>query len=136
MRIVSVDWGEKRTGLAVSDPDATYALGLPPYEGPPDPARIAELVAREKPDEIVVGLPLRMDGTEGDAAENVRAFADELRLHVECPVVLWDERLTSEAAREMIRHVDLSRRRKRVLVNTVSAQVILQSYLDARRRKP
>jgi putative Holliday junction resolvase len=134
-RIVAVDWGRRRTGLAVSSPDGTYALGLAPHIGPPDARVLAERIRAERPDRVVVGLPLRMDGTEGDTAAEVRAFADALEHELGVPVELWDERLTSEAARGMIRGVPLSRRKKRVLVNTVSAQVILQSYLDAHRQR-
>lgn len=134
MKIIAVDWGSKRTGLAVSSPDGTYALGLPPHVGRPDPDTIAGRIRAEKPDEVVVGLPLTLDGTEGDAAVAAREFAGHLESHLECPVVLWDERLTSEAARSLVKSVDMSRKKKRVLVNTVSAQVILQSYLDSVRR--
>jgi putative Holliday junction resolvase len=138
VKVLAIDYGTKRIGVAVSDPDGIFALALRPIQADsPDRAleAIADRIQQERPDRVVVGLPLRMDGTEGEAVERVRALVAELAARVEPPIDLFDERLTSAEARGRLRGVGLSRRRKRAAVNTVSAQIILQSYLDARRAR-
>lgn len=126
MKIVAIDYGTKRIGLAVAD--GTFALPMRPVESMD---AVVEAVEREKPGLLVVGLPLNMDGTEGPAAKAARDFAEEVTALTGVPHEMWDERLTSEAARGKLRDVPLSRKKKRVATNAVAAQLILQSYLDA-----
>ncbi|MBI2899280.1 MAG: Holliday junction resolvase RuvX [Planctomycetes bacterium] len=138
MRIVAIDFGTKRVGLAISDPDEKLALALPMYEWQEDgndAARLAGIAEEAGAQEIVVGLPINMDDTIGPSAKRVLSFVEELRQFAGVPVETWDERLSSEEARARLRDVELSRRRKREHTNTVAAQVILEGYLQARRTR-
>lgn len=126
-RLLAVDYGTKRIGLAVAE--GTLALPLKPV-GCLD--EVLEAVERQKPSLLVVGLPLNMDGTEGPSARAARDFAEELSIRSGVPFEMWDERLTSEQARGKLRGIPLSRQKKRVATNAVAAQLILQSYMDAR----
>lgn len=133
--ILAVDYGTRRFGLATSDPDGRFAMPLEPYlpPGTPNLDELARRIVSHDPLEVVVGLPLRLDGTEGDAAAAVREFAADLADRLPCPVRLWDERHTSDAARALLRDRDASRERKREITNSVAAQILLQAYLDFRK---
>lgn len=132
MKVLAIDFGTKRVGMALSDSKGSVVVGLPLYEmrgDGGDAERIAEEIEKVGPERIVVGLPLNMDGTEGPAVTRVREFVEELRYHTEVPIDLWDERLTSAEAAGRLRGVPVSRAKKRSHTNTVAAQVILESYL-------
>lgn len=133
LRVLGLDVGERRIGVAMSDPTGTIAQSLAVLSRTPWKsvvARVQALVAEQDVGEIVVGLPLRLDGTEGPAAAQARTFADRLRDEVPVPVVLYDERLsTAEAERTMVA-ADASRRRRRERRDAVAAALILQGYLD------
>lgn len=136
VKIIAFDYGTKRIGVAVSDPEGKFALALKPIEiAAAEEAvdAIADRIDEERPDTVVVGLPIRLDGIEGDAARRVRSVVEELVLRVEVPIRMVDERLTSAEARTQLRGMRLSRKRKKVAVNTVAAQIILQTYLDSDR---
>lgn len=138
MKVLAIDYGTKRVGLAISDPSEKLALALPMYEWQDDgndAARLAGIAAEHGAEEIVVGLPLNMDDTIGASAERVLEFVEELRQFATTPVSTWDERLSSEEARSRLRGLDIGRRKKRDHTNTVAAQVILESYLEARKAK-
>ncbi|HXG61676.1 MAG TPA: Holliday junction resolvase RuvX, partial [Planctomycetota bacterium] len=94
MKVLAVDLGGRRTGLAISDPEGRLAMALPTLEDATaeDVARVAE---EHQAEEVLVGLPLNMDGTVGPSARRAMDFAEELRTRVRVPVVLWDERLSS-----------------------------------------
>jgi putative Holliday junction resolvase len=94
---------------------------------------IAELVARHCVDEVVVGLPRRLDGSLGPEAEAARAYAGWLKTFLPCPVVLWDERLSTRQAERALLEGDLSRKRRRSVIDQTAAALILQAYLDRRR---
>ncbi len=137
MRILAIDYGEKRLGLAISDPTGTIALGLPTL------ARIAktshfqkltELVEREQVEEVVVGFPRNMNGTIGDMARAAKTFADSLRSHLRVPVSLWDERLTTKSAERSLVDAGVTFRKRKSRIDMVAAQILLQSYLEYRRR--
>jgi putative Holliday junction resolvase len=141
MRILGVDDGRRRIGLAVSDPTGTLARPVETVAGHDDPAaaarEVAEALARlEAGDEpvgaIVVGLPLRLDGTPNDQTGHARALAAELRRLTGRDVVLQDERLTSREAesRLALRERDWRVRKKRL--DAAAAAVMLQEYLDGR----
>jgi putative Holliday junction resolvase len=143
MRILGVDDGRRRIGLAVSDPTGTLARPAETVPGYDDPAAAAREVAAamvriESGDEpigaIVVGLPLRLDGTPNDQTEHARALAAELQRATGLEVVLQDERLTSREAesRLALRERDWRARKKRL--DAAAAAVLLQEYLDGRRR--
>jgi putative Holliday junction resolvase len=134
VKILAFDYGTKRIGVAVSDPDGRFAMAGKPIENFADAVEaIAERIDAESPDRVVVGLPIRLDGTEGGAARRVRDVIAEVAARTGVPIEPFDERLTSEEARLKLRGVELSRARKKSVVNTLSAQIILQAYLDSMR---
>ena len=138
MRHLALDVGEKRIGVAISDPLGITARGLAVVTRTDLPADLAEIGrhAREAgADSIVVGLPLEMDGEEGDAARRVRVFAERVEGASGLPVVLWDERLTTVAAEEELSRRGVPVRQRRGVVDQVAAAVILQEFLDERARE-
>ena len=138
MKIFTIDYGKKRVGLAVSDPAEQIALALPIYKWKDDgndAARLAELALEQEAEEIVVGLPINMDDTIGPAAERVLDFVEELKAFVSVPIVTWDERLSSAEAEDRLRGVELGHKKKREHINTVAAQVILETYMQNRRNR-
>jgi len=130
-RIMAVDLGSVRTGVAVSDELGMLAQ---PWKTLPGGDKALEAVVSAvgelKPSRVLVGLPRNMDGTYGPAAEHSRAFADQLRARVECTVDLWDERLTTVAAQRALRESGRKARDQRGVVDQVAAQILLQSWLD------
>jgi putative Holliday junction resolvase len=136
MRYLGLDVGDRRIGVALSDETATLASGLPTLErvGPrKDVKAIAELARRHEVVEVVVGLPLRLDGSVGPQAQKVLGFMEDLRGVLRVPVVPCDERLTTVAAEEALIEGRVSRRDRKALVDKVAAVIILQGYLDGRK---
>ena len=132
MRIAALDVGEARIGVAVSDELGITAQGLGVVRrvgGRRDLEALAALLAPYAPGRLVVGLPLDMRGTEGAAAVRVRAFAERAAAHLALPLEFWDERLTTVAAERALLEADMSRRRRREVVDKVAATLILQGYL-------
>jgi putative Holliday junction resolvase len=136
--ILGVDFGTRRIGLAVSDALGITAQGLETLERTNDEediSRIADIVREREVGEIVVGRPVRLNGTRGDAVRECEAFADRLAGEFGFPVHMWDERLsTAQAERAMI-EADLSRRKRKKARDRAAAQLILQSYLDVRQKR-
>ena len=135
-RVLAVDYGEKRVGLAISG-IAGLALALPLLERSTpngDLGALAQIVQDRKIEEVVVGLPINMNGTFGPRAKYTLEFVSTLRAALPCPVVPFDERLTSVQATGMLADSGLSRKKKRAHVNTVAAQLILQAYMAAREK--
>jgi putative Holliday junction resolvase len=138
-RILALDIGERRVGLAWSGPGETYALPagfLEVRDVPNAIEQIASLIVEESPSEVVVGLPLNMDGSESAGVRKVNALLEGLAEKLPEPVIfrLWDERLTSHQAQSMLVDAELkhSGKRRRGRVDAVAAACILQSYLDSR----
>ncbi len=137
-RILSVDYGERRVGLALSDPTATIASPLPTLtrrKGKRPPvAPIARLVEENEVAEVVVGLPLTLEGDDSDWTREVRAFAASLAERTGLPVALQDERMTSVRAERAVRSLGLSKgkREEKERIDAAAAVLILQAYLDAR----
>lgn len=135
-RILGLDPGDRRIGVAVSDELGWTAQGVAVLERTTpeaDRAAIATLVRRYGVSEVVVGLPRNLDGSLGPRAEASLAFAAALERDLGVPVRTWDERLTTRAAERALLEGDLSRRRRRGAVDRVAAVLILQGYLDHRR---
>ncbi len=134
--ILGVDYGDKRTGLARSDISGFLASGIG-YISPGGMKSTAEAVAaaaaENKCEKIVVGLPKNMDGTEGWRAETIRAFAGMLGELTECEIILYDERLSTMQAHRMLNITDIKSKKRKQVVDTLSAQIILQNYLDSQR---
>jgi len=134
-RLLALDVGARRIGLAVSDLLGVTAQGLPTLQRKNKRTDLAELerVIREQGVvEVVVGYPLRMSGTEGAQAEKISEFAEDIRKRFGIPVHLWDERLTSAEANRLLRETDMSIRRRAEVVDQMAAVLILQSFMDAR----
>jgi putative Holliday junction resolvase len=133
-RVLGVDLGERRVGVAVSDPLGITAQGretMPRLGGLRDLEAIAALAREEDAQRIVIGLPLRLDGTAGVAAEEARKFAADLERVIDVPVDLWDERLTTAEVERAMTEAGVRRRKRRVQVDRLAAVLILQSWLDA-----
>ncbi len=136
-RFLAVDYGSKRIGLAIGDDDMYMASPIKTIDGCGDlrsDASAVEACAREYDiDGIVIGLPLNMDDSEGPQAKVVRSFGEALDAITDQTIHYVDERLSSIAAEELIRPAGLTRKKKKARVDRVAAQVILQTFLDARR---
>ena len=134
-RALGVDLGTRRIGLAISDARGTVAT---PYatldrtNDEHDAKAIAEVASAEEAKTIVLGHPLMLDGTRGDAALVAEAFATKLK-ESGIRVTLWDERLTTKEAEASLKRRGMKGRQRRAVVDKVAAQVLLQSYLDAKR---
>ncbi len=135
--VLGIDYGSKRIGLAVSDGLGLTAQGLNTLERTnveEDILHLTDLVSQRSIEEIVVGKPLKLEGSEGPAAEEVGKFADLLRAKCGIPVLLWDERLSTAQAERTMLDADLSRKKRRKSRDRMAAQLILQSFMDARGR--
>lgn len=130
-RILGVDFGHARIGIAISDELGLLAHPLETVSaGPKAAKRIAEIARERNVERIVIGLPRHMNGSIGQAAEEVLMFAADLRKLVECAVVTWDERLSTTAANRALRESGQKMRGSRRIVDQIAAQFILQGYLD------
>lgn len=136
-RILGLDVGSRRIGIAVSDPLGITAQGLETLQRRNKRTDLAglEAVIREySVREIVVGLPLRMSGAEGMQSDKMQVFAEELRKRFRLPVHLWDERLTSAEANRLLRETDLSIEKRAKAVDRMAAVLILQGWMENRGR--
>jgi len=132
-RILGLDLGRARIGVAISDELHLLAHPLETIPANQQPAaRVEEIVRDKNVDHVVAGIPKRMDGQIGSAATEVLEFVEKLRAILPCPVVTWDERLTTVAAHRALRDAGKKTRQTRNYVDQVAAQMILQSYLDRR----
>lgn len=132
MRLMGLDLGERRIGVAVSDPSRVLARGIEVIERrsvEKDLEAIARLAEEYEVEAIVVGFPRRLNGTAGEEAKKAEAFAAQIEAHLGLPVILWDERLsTVRAARAL---AEGGKRKRRLGIDAVAAVVILQDYLDS-----
>jgi putative Holliday junction resolvase len=137
MRVLGIDYGRKRIGLARSDEGAVLASPLPVYtrsgSDADDLDRLVHLIGGQDVARIVIGWPLHMNGTEGEMVDEVRALARELQTRTGLPVDLFDERWTSTQAEDVLIAGDVSRRRRRNLRDGLAATLILQGFLDRER---
>jgi putative Holliday junction resolvase len=136
VRALGIDLGTKRIGVAVTDSDGrlapAYATVERPRDRARDPRRIAELAAEVQADQLVVGLPLSLDGSIGPAAQAALAEADELAAATGLPVATWDERFTTVTAHHDLMALDLDAKQRRKVVDKVAAAIMLQAWLDHR----
>jgi len=134
---MAVDPGSKRVGVAISDPSATIAQALATVPAAPHgslASRLAEIAVKNEAARIVVGLPLRMNGSHGPEAKAARELADALRKASGLPVELVDERLTTVSAERSMIEGGASRAKRRASVDRVAATLLLQSHLDSKRQ--
>ncbi|MBI3812129.1 MAG: Holliday junction resolvase RuvX [Nitrospirae bacterium] len=134
-RILALDLGMRRIGLAVSDELGWTAHGLPTLERiglKKDVARLRGIVAEYQIRKLIVGLPRNMDGSLGPQADLALEFIEQLKNKLKLDVIPWDERLTTQAAERVLIEADMSRAKRRKKVDQVAAVLILQGYLDSR----
>ena len=134
MKILGLDVGEKRIGIAISDELGWTAQGLKVLDRAgmeDDLGELKELVATAGVSEVVVGLPKNMDGSLGEGAQRVLSFVEKMEEFLSIPVILWDERWSTAEATRLLIKADLSRKRRRKVVDKLAAVLILQGYLDS-----
>jgi putative Holliday junction resolvase len=138
VRTLGVDYGEKRIGLAISDPLGIFAQPHSVVDGTDARAaarRIAEISREREVETIVVGLPRNMNDTLGPKAIEALAFKELLEKETGLEVVTWDERLSTARAQRALRESSMSRKKRQQRVDAVAAQVVLQAYLDSKNRQ-
>ncbi|MCC2256769.1 Holliday junction resolvase RuvX [Intestinimonas aquisgranensis] len=136
MRIMAIDYGDARTGVAISDPTgllAGYTEVIHSRKGEQVCARLAELVEQYKVEELVMGFPRNMDGTEGPRAELYRVFAGEVEGATGLTPVLWDERRTTIEAHDILHASGKKMKNHKKTVDAVAATLILEGYLTRKR---
>lgn len=134
-RVLGIDYGDVRIGIAVSDAMGWTAQGVETVHRKgeeQDLARIGELIKQYEVGRIVLGFPKNMNGTIGPRGELSRQFAEILQDKFALPVVLWDERLSTMAAERMLIAADVSRKKRKQVVDKMAAAIILQNYLDSK----
>jgi putative Holliday junction resolvase len=132
-RILALDPGTKRIGVALSDELGWTAQPLETFERKSpeaDAAHIKDLVRRHDVREIVMGMPVHLSGRMGPAAQSAQRFLEMIQSAVEVPVVAWDERLTTKAAEQLLIDADVSRKKRKGAVDRVAAALLLKSYLE------
>ena len=137
MRYLAIDYGQKHTGLAICDAGEMIASPLTVLTvGPGDLIpKITNVIERENVEAIVLGLPLNMDDTVGYQAKRVHNFAERMRQHIDIPIHLHDERLSSFDAEKKLAGLGLTRKKKKKHLDAVAAASILQSFLDKKHHR-
>lgn len=138
MKILGVDLGHARTGLAVSDESGFLAspVGVvESYNWEKLLPRIVQEIQKDGATEVVIGLPRNMDGSEGESARSAREFGEKLKQLAKVPVTMWDERGTTVTAHGYLNDTNIRGRKRKAIVDAVAATVILQGYLDAKRMR-
>ena len=134
MRYLAIDYGTRRTGLAICDPNETIVSPLTVLQSEQTLSeKIGQIVKDESVEAIVLGLPLNMDGSEGPQIQLVLKFADQLQAHLKIPVYLQDERLSSFGAEEKLAPANLTRGEKKKRLDAVAAAEILEAFLEQKR---
>lgn len=140
-RVLAIDYGERRVGLALSDPETGFVSGLPTLDrrilkDGGLRAALATLVAEREVDRVLLGIPYSLDGSIGSAAESVLDFRDRLLLVLQVPIAEWDERLSTEAAKARLRELGYSEKEMRGKLDQLSAVLMLEQYLRFREGQP
>lgn len=138
MRILGLDFGSKTTGVAVSDPFGWTAQGLEIIRRQEEDhlkatlSRLSELCLEYKVEKIVLGLPKNMNNTIGERGEKTLIFKEKLEARFKIPVIVWDERLSTVAAEGILLEADVSRKKRKDVIDKLAATIILQNYLDSK----
>ena len=136
MRTLCLDVGEKKIGIAMSDPTGIIAQGLKLYRRDvlrKDLAELKKIIEDYEVNEIVIGLPRDLSGEVGKKAREITAFSDEVKKYFTLPVVLWDERFSTNEAHRIFEMANVSHKKRRPFFDVMASQLILQGYLDARK---
>ena len=135
MRILGIDHGDARIGLALSDELGMLAHPLETLDGREKfkaiARKLAELIAAKRIERIVIGLPRNMNGTYGPAADKIRGFTEKLKPLIAIPIILWDERMTTQQAQRNLHEAGRTVKNSRQIIDQAAAVIILQSYLDS-----
>ncbi|HEY8364703.1 MAG TPA: Holliday junction resolvase RuvX [Haloplasmataceae bacterium] len=136
MKILGLDLGKKTLGVALSDALGLTAQGIETFHFPENNYKLAlnrvkEIVEKEKVNTIVLGYPKNMNGTVGERGKLSEEFANKLKSQLPCNVILWDERLSSLEAERILISADISREKRKKIIDKMAAVVILQSYLNS-----
>ena len=135
---MGIDLGDVRTGVALSDPSEFMASGLctiTEYTEERLVERLLKLISEHRPVKIVMGLPINMDGSEGFRAEKVRTFGEKLKIAAGLPLIYCDERCSTMVAHTVLNETNTRGKKRKQVVDTLSAEIILQSYLDKNRKR-
>jgi putative Holliday junction resolvase len=136
MRYLAIDYGRKRTGLAISDPTETIVSPLDVIKDEKELCiKVQQLIKTEKIGAIVLGLPLNMDGSIGPQAKTVKKFAKRLKKQIKIPVYFQDERLSSFAAEEEIAEIQIAKKAKKEKLDAIAAAHILELYLERKKTR-
>lgn len=136
MIILSVDYGDKRTGIAVCDKYemlASPVCVLNEWNADVLADKIVEVSKEKKAEEIVVGLPKNMDGSKGFRADACEVLGELLRQRTDIPIKFWDERLTTVSAHKILNENNVRGKKRKAVVDAVAAEIILQDYIDSRK---
>ena len=133
MRIMALDVGSRTIGIACSDALLMTAQGIETIRRTSlenDFNRLRELISEYEVHELVVGMPKNMNGTKGDRAEKTEEFVEKMKAGIDLPVTFWDERLSTVMAERQLIAADVSRKKRKGVIDKMAAVVILQGYLD------
>ncbi len=134
MRFLGLDYGSKRIGVALSDPDGTMAFPIETIQVKPDGSHIKDIKAiidAYQVVKLIVGLPYNMDGSIGDRAREVMRWGGQIEAQLGIPVIFWDERLSTSEAHEMLQGINVKGRKRKSIVDKIAASIILKGYLDS-----
>lgn len=138
MRLLCLDVGDKKIGISISDSNQSIAFGLKVYRRDNnvkgDLEEIKRLVVEHDIKEIVIGLPKDLKGRIGKRASDIISFSKEVERHLSIPVVLWDERFSTNEAHRVFEIAEINHKKRRPYLDTMAAQIILQGYLDAKNK--
>jgi putative Holliday junction resolvase len=136
MRYLAIDYGIKRTGLAICDAAETIAYPLAVIQADVNKllSKIADTVKTENVEAVVIGMPLNMDDSQGSQAKLVLQFAEQLKKHIQLPIYFQDERLSTFDAQEKIAAADFTRKKKQKRLDAIAAAQILESFLDEKNK--
>ena len=134
MRILGIDYGRRSIGLAISDEDGSLARGLAVIPRNQWERELPRIIREYRVQLLVVGMPTTMDNREGSQVKTILEFMGKLRETTGCAVTRWDERLSSKLAERYLLSADLSRQKRKAIIDRLSAQIILQDYLDFQRQ--
>ncbi len=138
MVILSVDYGDKRTGIAICDKLEMLASSvcvINEWNSDALASKIVGISVEKKAEEIVIGLPKNMDGSKGFRAEACQELGEKIKALTDIPVVFWDERLTTVSAHRILNETNVRGKKRKSVVDAVAAEIILQNYLDFRRNR-
>lgn len=137
MRMMALDIGTKRVGVAMSDEMGWTAQPLEVVPRRPEAGfvrRVKELIDQHQVRRLILGLPVRLDGTVGPEAQAVLQLAERLKTEIDVPIETWDERLTTTEAEDVLLEADVSRKKRKQVIDKIAAALILKSYLEAAER--